>query len=80
MARRSVQIQHYFSESAGYGYQSWWTYPLDGVYYSAGLYGQRIYVIPDYDIVVVFTTSMNITDPEEWLYHMVTDYIIAACE
>lgn len=76
----AVTTHHYFSESTGYGYQSWWTYPQDGVYYSAGLYGQRIYVIPDNDIVVVITTSMNIADPEDWLYPIVLDYIIAACE
>jgi len=69
------------SVTRSYGYQSWWTYPRDGVYDAAGLYGQRIYVIPDLDMVVVFTAQMPETSSlEPTLYGMVKDYIMAACE
>jgi CubicO group peptidase (beta-lactamase class C family) len=42
--------------SGGYGYQ-WWLYPEDGIYYASGAFDQHIYVIPDLDMVVVFTAS-----------------------
>jgi CubicO group peptidase (beta-lactamase class C family) len=40
--------------AGGYGHQ-WWTFPRSGIYYASGAYEQRIYVIPDLDMVVVFT-------------------------
>jgi len=76
----SVKTHSFFSEFSGYGYQSWWTLPQSGVYYAAGLYGQRIYVVPDLDLVVVFTASITIADPEPRMREMVFDYIMAACE
>jgi len=42
--------------SGGYGYQ-WWLYPESGIYYASGAFDQHIYVIPDLDMVVVFTAS-----------------------
>lgn len=67
---RSTETHFVFSESTGYGYQ-WWTLPQKGVYYAAGLYKQRIYVIPDLDMVVVFTANISNEDPdpEPWLLH-----------
>jgi CubicO group peptidase (beta-lactamase class C family) len=47
-----------FGENHGYGYQ-WWTIPSFNIYYAAGLYGQYIFVIPDYDIVVAFNSAMG---------------------
>ena len=76
----AVKSHYLSSATSGYGYQSWWTYPQDGVYYAAGLYGQRIYVAPELDLVVVFTTSMSIGDPEFWMREMLFDYIMAACD
>ena len=68
------------SGSRGYGYQSWWTYPQDGVYYAAGLLGQRIYVIPELDLVVVFTANMpENSQLEPSLRALLFDYIMAAC-
>ncbi len=42
----------------GYGYQ-WWTTPELGMYSARGLYGQYIFVIPEYDIVVAFTSALS---------------------
>jgi len=41
----------------GYGYQ-WWTSPESRVYSASGMFGQAIYVVPDLDLVVVFTASV----------------------
>jgi CubicO group peptidase (beta-lactamase class C family) len=61
----------------GYGYQ-WWILP-DGRGYSAqGLYDQRIVVLPEADMVVVFTASI----PTESFYHidgLVNSFILPAC-
>lgn len=63
----------------GYGYQSWWTYPAHGVYYADGLNGQKIYVVPDQDLVVIFTAYIP-NDPGYWQDKMVFDYIIPAAD
>ncbi|MHA2460160.1 MAG: serine hydrolase domain-containing protein, partial [Candidatus Thorarchaeota archaeon] len=63
--------------NSGYGYQ-WWTLPDDGIFYAAGLYGQYIYVIPEYDMVVTFT-SMVQNGP--YLHQiLLTNYIIQAAQ
>ncbi len=54
---KSTQTYNFFQENNGYGYY-WWTLPQSNVYYASGLYGQRIYVAPDYDLVVVFTANI----------------------
>ncbi|MFX1253404.1 MAG: serine hydrolase domain-containing protein [Promethearchaeota archaeon] len=59
----------------GYGYQ-WWTYPQSGVYYALGLYSQTIFVVPNYNMVVVFTA--NITSGPNPEYNLLFDYIIPA--
>ncbi len=63
----------------GYGYQSWWTCLGTEVYYAAGILGQRIDVVPDLDLVVVFTANIKGPDPEPRMRHMLFDYIMAAC-
>lgn len=75
----ATKTHHAVDGYTGYGYQSWWTCLGTGVYYAAGIYGQRIYVVPDLDMVVVFTASMSVGDPELWMREMVFDYIMAAC-
>ena len=37
----SVKTHTTFNANSGYGYESWWTIPLDGYYYAAGIRGQK---------------------------------------
>jgi len=61
-------------ESTDYGYY-WWL-DRDGEYYYAwGSEGQKIFVIPDYDLVVVFTASSETHEPYEYLLE---NYILPA--
>jgi len=75
----STRTHNMVSAVTGYGYESWWTHPDDGVYYAAGIYGQRIYVAPELDLVVVFTANIRGPDPEGQMRRWVRDYIMAAC-
>jgi len=60
-----------------YGYQ-WWVYPQINSYLALGWAGQIIYVIPDHDIVTVFTSSLSET---EWPFVVLAvDFIIRAAE
>ena len=61
----------------GYGYQ-WWTVPSSQVYRATGHYGQMIYVVPEADMVVVFTG--NIPDSDPYPHDaLVFRYILEAC-
>ncbi len=44
----------------GYGYQ-WWTYPIYDIFAAMGMGGQEIYVLPEQDMVVVFTADLDDT-------------------
>ena len=75
---KSTQTSFIFNEYSGYGYQ-WWTNPTDvaNVYSAQGYAGQFIFVIPSFDMVVVFTSSV----PAYELYPqaaMLFEYIIPA--
>jgi CubicO group peptidase (beta-lactamase class C family) len=60
----------------GYGYQ-WWTLPSIGVYHTAGLYGQYIFVAPDHDLVVAFTSGYPLnTNPQ--CIQMLDEYLLPA--
>jgi len=55
-----------------YGYQ-WWMRPSKEYFWAWGMAGQTIAVIPDYDMVVVFTGSVTDHDPEDYL---INNYIL----
>jgi CubicO group peptidase (beta-lactamase class C family) len=76
----SVKTQTPFGSNSGYGYESWWTYPLEGVYYASGIYGQKIFVVPSLDLVAVFTATIYRADVEEQMHTLIRDYIIPACK
>lgn len=72
--KNSTSTHHYHSESSGYGYQ-WWTRPKEGFYYALGANCQRIIVLPNQNMVVVFTANIpTYPDPEMALL----DHIINA--
>lgn len=50
------------SPQLNYGYQ-WWLYPEFGFYAATGHYEQKIYVVPESDLVVVFTANIADEDP-----------------
>lgn len=64
------------SSTHGYAAQ-WHTMPDLDVYYAAGLYGQYIFVSPEYDVVAVFTSGYGLNDYDE-NPQMFRDYIIGA--
>jgi CubicO group peptidase (beta-lactamase class C family) len=84
---QSSETRFHLGGGMGYGYQ-WWTLPELGAYYAAGAYEQRIYVLPDLDLVVVFTADNRVEGERpgeirdgppitpQWL----ADYVIPACE
>lgn len=62
----------------GYGYQ-WWTLPAIGAFYAAGLYGQFIFVVPEQDLVVAFTSGFYASErPQnpEILYEYILPAVI----
>ncbi len=58
-----------------YGYQ-WWLDPEYGTISARGYMGQKIFILPDHDMVVVFTC--DITNPTERYDDIVHDRILAA--
>ena len=76
----SVKTQTTFNPNAGYGYQSWWTVPLDGCYYAAGIKGQRIYVMEKQDMVVVTTADLPEDMQTETKMREIAKYAISACK
>lgn len=59
-----------------YGYL-WWLYPEYGYYSAMGLAGQQIHVVPDRQLVVVFTGALK-PDSEVVLDQLLRDYILPA--
>ncbi|MHA2380653.1 MAG: serine hydrolase domain-containing protein [Candidatus Thorarchaeota archaeon] len=71
----STSSQAERSSSTHYGYQ-WWVFPDIGMYAAHGYGGQNIIVVPEYDMVVVFTSSLP---EDQWPFpHFVSEYIIPA--
>jgi len=61
-------------ETANYGYY-WWLDHDGDYYYACGSEGQKIFVIPEYDLVVVFTATSQTQEPYEYLLE---NYILPA--
>ncbi len=59
---------------AGYGFL-WWTAPYLGIHYASGIYGQRIFIHPVSNLVVVFTAS---TEDYEAEASLLTELILPA--
>jgi CubicO group peptidase (beta-lactamase class C family) len=73
---RSTETHYQAGSGRGYGYQ-WWT--LDGgIFVARGHYEQSIYVVPEADMVVVFTGNIpdDVIPPTDGLLY---NYILAAC-
>ncbi len=74
----TAHIQRKYIPEFHYGYH-WWVKP-NNYYTAVGVYGQWIYVIPDYDMVIVFTNYLNeeeylqVTTPER----LINTFIIPA--
>jgi CubicO group peptidase (beta-lactamase class C family) len=59
-----------------YAYQ-WWVYPDSQLYAAQGLNGQYIFVVPELELVIVFTADMANTSP---IHELVEDWIIPAAQ
>ncbi len=73
-------IQRRYITDYYYGYQ-WWVDP-DGLYAAVGFAGQWMFIVPDYDLVVVFN---NYLEESEWLQistpgRMMDEYILPAVQ
>jgi CubicO group peptidase (beta-lactamase class C family) len=55
----------------GYGYL-WWSYPPLEAYVARGLGGQQILVMPEWDVVVVFTAQL---DDDQGLFDLVQAFV-----
>jgi CubicO group peptidase (beta-lactamase class C family) len=69
----------------GYGY-FWWTKQFSwkgktvDSYFAWGFGGQYIFVVPKLDLVVIFNGTNWSTDPKEFYFDIMQEYIIRACE
>ncbi len=73
---RSTETHYQTGYGKGYGYQ-WWTME-HGIFVATGHYEQRIFVVPEADMVVVFTGDIpdDVIPPTDGLLFR---YILAAC-
>jgi CubicO group peptidase (beta-lactamase class C family) len=71
----STEIAVYLGPILSYGYQ-WWVNSQLQSYEAHGLYAQRLVVIPDYNLIVVFTAEIEGESPYNSL---ILEYIIPAC-
>ncbi len=60
----------------GYGYQ-WWTYPSSAAYAALGRYGQTIFVVPRFDLVVVTTAQL---DSHDAIFQLIEQYVLPAVQ
>lgn len=71
---RSTSTYYQGEGRIGFGYH-WFTFPGTGIYAAAGHYDQWIYVIPEADMVVVFTGQIADDDPHP-TYELLQDFIL----
>jgi CubicO group peptidase (beta-lactamase class C family) len=76
----TVRTQTVFNANSGYGYQSWWTVPMDGYYYASGINGQEIYVMEKQDMVVVTTANLSQDSQTEPKMRKIAQHAISACD
>jgi CubicO group peptidase (beta-lactamase class C family) len=74
--KTSTQQSVALKEEMGYGYQ-WWIYPQLDIYAARGFNYQAIYVIPNLDLVIVFTAGIKDTT-EDVFFEFVEDYAMLA--
>lgn len=74
--KASIQPGNPASPYTDYGYQ-WWIYPDLNIYAAQGLYGQKIYVIPENDMVVVMTAELY-DESQEFL--LLQEFILTAVQ
>jgi CubicO group peptidase (beta-lactamase class C family) len=69
--KNATTTHHFFPDNLGYGYQ-WWTVPKARIFSAWGAGCQKIYIIPELEMVVVFT-ALILTPPDPelgLLYHI----------
>jgi CubicO group peptidase (beta-lactamase class C family) len=74
--RTSVEKHVETDSDLGYGYQ-WWTYPSLDAYTAIGRDAQLIFVIPDQDVVAVFTAELDGADA---LFELIEKFIAPAVQ
>jgi CubicO group peptidase (beta-lactamase class C family) len=62
--------------SSDYGYQ-WWLYPDRGAYAALGRFGQTIFVVPESDLIIVFTAQIDSHGLE---FDLIDNYILPAVQ
>ncbi len=73
----ALTAYHRTSRTTEYGYQSWWI-AEEGYFYCDGINGQRIYVIPEHNIVVAYASTVASPNDAQ-IRATVTNYIVGAC-
>jgi len=68
----STQANQEFKDGWGYGYH-WWVNPSNKIYAAQGLHGQKIYVIPNFDMVIVVTAGQDDTSV---MWEVVKNFIL----
>jgi CubicO group peptidase (beta-lactamase class C family) len=70
----SAQSGREVTDGVDYAYQ-WWVYPSLNMFAAQGLYDQKIFVLPELEMVVVFTADARNTDSS---FELLEDWIIPA--
>jgi CubicO group peptidase (beta-lactamase class C family) len=74
----SIHYDETYYPMDGFGYH-WWRLHDYNVIIAKGRYGQLICILPDYDMVVVFTAKTTEDNPHRY-FNLLIDYIIPSAE